>query len=452
MPAFIGYTSKAVKKRAGDLLLVPTKINSMREFENLFGFPYEYELEIKVELCHSSRYALSDFKEPSVKYLLYYSVKLYFENGGGTCYILSVDTYLDPHLIALRKNPWIQRFGLLDGLHKIAEVDEISLVVIPEAVKLAAPDYSVLVQAVLQQCFMLDNRFAIFDLCNGDNDNPDLRFERALFGSKYLSYGSAYFPFVATTINYYVKSDGSNVKVINGSEILTLAQLKMENNTLYRFAKNELKYLFVNLPSCSVIAATYFKSDKSRGVWKSPVNQRFSCVTRPVVQINTQLCEALGVDPDSGKTINSVRAIPGKGTVVCGAKTLAGNESSGKYIPVRRFVIMVKESISKSIHWASFEPNNAVTWLKIKIMIENYLTKKWQEGALAGVTPQSAFFVNCGDTTTMNEQDIFEGRIVVEVGLAMLCPGEFTVMRFSQQLRMPRRKSAEAADARNKTD
>lgn len=96
---------------------------------------------------------------------------------------------------------------------------------------------------------------------------------------------------------------------------------------------------------------------------------------------------------------------------------------------------MVKESLRRSTCWTVFEPNNINTWTKVRTMIENFLTLKWKDGALAGVTPQTAFFVNCGLGATMTTQDISEGRIIIEVGLAMLRPAEFIVLRFSHQLK-----------------
>jgi phage tail sheath protein FI len=155
----------------------------------------------------------------------------------------------------------------------------------------------------------------------------------------------------------------------------------------------------------------------------------------PVVDIDNQRQDTLNADPEYGKSINSIRLFSGKGTVVWGARTLAGNDNEWRYVPVHRFFIMVKESLRKSTSWIVFEPNNSGTWLKISGMIEKYLTQKWQEGALAGITPNVAFYVKCGVGTSMTDQDILEGRIRIEVGLAMLRPAEFIVLRFSHLLK-----------------
>jgi phage tail sheath protein FI len=85
-----------------------------------------------------------------------------------------------------------------------------------------------------------------------------------------------------------------------------------------------------------------------------------------------------------------------------------------------------------------FEPNDSNTWLSLSRVIENYLTRKWQDGALAGVTPQQAFYVKCGLGTSMTQDDMLNSRIKVEVGLAILSPGEFQVFEFSHLLKKPR--------------
>jgi hypothetical protein len=93
---------------------------------------------------------------------------------------------------------------------------------------------------------------------------------------------------------------------------------------------------------------------------------------------------------------------------------------------------MIEESLKKSTFWVVFEPNDANSWVKVRGMIENYLTKKWRDGALAGATPKDAFFVRCGLGTTMTRQDILEGRMNVEIGMALIRPAEFIIIKFSQ--------------------
>lgn len=95
---------------------------------------------------------------------------------------------------------------------------------------------------------------------------------------------------------------------------------------------------------------------------------------------------------------------------------------------------MVEESVKKSTYWAVFEPNDANTWIKVKAMIENFLTLQWRDGALQGAKPEQAFFVNVGLGTTMTPQDILEGRMNVEIGMAVVRPAEFIILKFSHKL------------------
>lgn len=407
----------------------------MREFESYFGLPFENEIELTISSDSTNEFRISSFKENSLQYILYYSVKIYFDNGGGSCYILSVDTYHNPQKVMLKSFNGSFHAGLLDGLSKLSEVEDVSLIVIPEAIKLSAQDYSFLVQAALRQCHSLDNRFAIFDFYNGDQGNPDVYLNRELFGSDYLNCGSAYYPFVRTTMNAYVNSDGSNVKVIYNGIVFSLGQLRNAENSLFKFVKRELKTRFINLPSSGAVAGAYVTSDRCRGVWKSPDNLCLTGVMEPLISIKNKSCNTIISDPVTAKSINNIRASIGNITQVLGARTLEIDDVEERYISVRRFKIMVKESLRTSTGWVVFEPNNSTTWQKICHIVENYLTLKWQEGALAGIIPQQAYYVKCGLGDTMTSEDVREGRINIEIGLAVLSPSDFNVLRISHNLK-----------------
>lgn len=188
------------------------------------------------------------------------------------------------------------------------------------------------------------------------------------------------------------------------------------------------------LPPSGAIAGIYASVDNARGVWKAPANVSLNSVSRLTETIDNKEQEDLNVDVVAGKSINAIRAFTGKGILVWGARTLAGNDNEWRYVPVRRFFNMVEESVKKSTYWAVFEPNNANTWIKIKSMIENYLTQKWRDGALAGAKPDEAFFVKVGLGTTMTAQDILEGRMNVEIGMAVVRPAEFIILKFSHKM------------------
>ncbi len=440
IPAFIGYSESARKNADNDLILKPTKIYSLKDFERFYGIAEDDTIAVTVADDGLGGFTVGSFSEPSVKYLLYYSVKMFFDNGGGQCYIVSVGTYQSPAVIDLAGDSSSDpstMYGLQDGLEAVKLEDEPTLIVIPEAAQLSTADYSTLVQAVLLQCNTLRDRFAIFDIRDGnsDLDATALSNNRGYFGNNYLKYAAAYYPFVKSTINYFVNSAESNVDVTYGADpAADLSTFKNSNTALYNFVKTVLKEHFITLPPSGAVAGVYASTDSNRGVWKAPANVSLAGVIEPAIKLDNARQDGLNVDATSGKSINAIRSFMGKGTLVWGARTLAGNDNEWRYVPVRRFFNMVEESVKKSTYWAVFEPNDANTWVKVRGMIENYLTQKWREGALAGATPKEAFFVRCGLGITMTSQDILEGKMNVEIGMAAVRPAEFIILKFSHKL------------------
>ncbi len=188
------------------------------------------------------------------------------------------------------------------------------------------------------------------------------------------------------------------------------------------------------LPPSGAMAGIYSRVDNERGVWKAPANVSVTYAKGLLVNITDKLQENLNIDVDAGKSVNAIRAFSGKGVMVWGARTLAGNDNEWRYVPVRRFFNMVEESVKKSTFWAVFEPNDANTWVKVKSMIENYLTLLWRQGALAGAKPEEAFFVEVGLNKTMTFVDILEGRMIVKIGMAAVRPAEFIILEFSHKV------------------
>lgn len=454
VPAFVGYTEKAKRTTDDDLLGKPIKIYSMMEFQQYFGGPQSDYGTTEGDQLHATVTTGVDpvsvvVNEPTLTYLLYYAMKLYFDNGGGQCYIVSVGFYDTASPAIELSNDGNTTRGLMDGIEALKDEDEPTLLVVPEATQLTADaDYQALVQAMIAQCGQLQDRFAVFDARGGGsvfvsndtnesviaNNNSQLK-NRALFGTKHLKYGAVYYPFIKTGMNYYVDETAANVHVtIDGAAAVTLDTLEETNTGVYNAVKNELKNHYVVLPPSSAVVGVYAATDEARGVWKAPANISLSNVIEPVVKVDNVVQGEMNVDSTSGKSINAIRAFSGKGTLVWGARTLAGNDNEWRYIPVRRLFNTIEESIKKSTYWAVFEPNDANTWVKVRGMIENYLTQKWREGALAGASAEDAFFVRCGLGTTMDSQDILEGRMNVEIGLAAVRPAEFIILKFSHKL------------------
>jgi phage tail sheath protein FI len=207
-----------------------------------------------------------------------------------------------------------------------------------------------------------------------------------------------------------------------------------ESHAVYKSLINKLSNGLTILPPSGAVAGVYAMVDRTRGVWKAPANVSLSGVVGVTEIIDSKEQEDLNVDVVAGKSINAIRGFTGKGILIWGARTLAGNDNEWRYVSVRRFFNMVEESVKKSTYWAVFEPNDANLWIKVKSMIENYLIQKWRDGALAGSKPEQAFFVNVGLGTTMTPQDILEGRMNVEIGMAAVRPAEFIILKFSHKM------------------
>jgi hypothetical protein len=258
-----------------------------------------------------------------------------------------------------------------------------------------------------------------------------------------MKYGAAYYPNLNTVLNYgydetIVDVDthtengvAATVDDVSGD---TLSDLKASHPSLYRSIIAEINKIHVELSPCGTIAGIFARVDRERGVWKAPANVGIKSIIGPTTKVTHEQQESLNVDPTSGKSINAIRVFAGKGSLVWGARTLAGNDNEWRYVPVRRLYIFIEESVKKATEFVVFEPNDAKTWLRTKTMIENFLTTLWRDGALAGAKPDNAFYVKVGLGETMTSVDILEGRMNIEIGLAAVRPAEFIILKFSHKL------------------
>jgi len=216
--------------------------------------------------------------------------------------------------------------------------------------------------------------------------------------------------------------------------LLSLAEKSLlASHPFFKTAADKIKDMVRLLPPSGAMVGLYAMVDRTRGVWKAPANVSVSSIVGPAVKIDNKDQEDLNVHT-TGKSINAIRAFTGKGTLVWGARTLAGNDNEWRYIPVRRFYNMVEESVKKATEPFTFENNDKTTWVKVRSMIENYLTLQWRAGALQGAKPEDAFFVSVGLGETMTALDILEGRMIVEIGMAVVRPAEFIILRFSHKM------------------
>ncbi|PJJ10326.1 hypothetical protein CLU83_3729 [Flavobacterium sp. 1] len=200
---------------------------------------------------------------------------------------------------------------------------------------------------------------------------------------------------------------------------------------IYSAIVAKLSQTMNTVPPSGAMVGIYAQTDASRGVWKSPANVSVSGIIGLTADINDTDQEDMNIH-ETGKSINAIRKFTGKGFIVWGGRTLAGNNNDWKYINVRRLANMIEESAKKACNQFVFEPNVAQTWASVKGMLDNYLTTLWNDGALAGAKAEHAFFVQVGLNETMSAQDILDGRMIVKIGYAPSRPAEFIILEFKQ--------------------
>jgi phage tail sheath protein FI len=458
IPVFIGYTAKALDAAGNSLTKIPTKIFSLLEFVQFFGKAVnEADINVAITKTTSGGVVTSVSGKASIntpsKHNMYYNMRLYFDNGGGPCYILSVGPM----------GAGIVDTDLEAGLNIIEAYDEPTLIVFPEGIALLqdpanAADandstkydeskYYALIGKAIDQCAKLQDRFTIIDVIrvlNTDTTTTSINFFRniaphltGLGKNNNLSYGAAYYPYLKTTYGYqYSDADVDVVITTDGvaAAAVKLSTLLATDKATYFASVGAIQKLTITLPPSSAIAGVYAAVDGSRGVWKAPANVSLNSVFDITDIVTDEEQQTMNIDADSGKSVNAIRAFSGKGILIWGGRTLDGNSSEWRYISVRRFFIMVEESVKKATAQFVFEPNDANTWVRLRAMIENYLTLLWRQGALAGAKPEHAFFVRVGLGQTMTANDILDGKLIVEIGLAAVRPAEFIILRFMHKM------------------
>jgi phage tail sheath protein FI len=465
IPAFLGYTEQAILN-GKDQTHQPVRITSLSEFESVFGKGHRTSFSLQED---------GDEWRPeydSPRFMLYDSIRLFFANGGGICYVVSLGSYQG----AVRLEDFLG-----NGIHALRKETEPSILVIPDAVLLPKEECSQLQREMLRHCGeIMKSRFAILDIHDGfrersGNASDVITLFREGIGEEHLSYGAAYYPWVETTVvspnqvdfrnlnaegrdllaghlKERVKADVNEERITDkqGEQLIEeIAKLTREewsdkeaqtvHVTLEAYMESYRAILaaMVNqlkvLPPSGALAGIYAQMDHSEGVWKAPANVSLASVVRPAVPISNQQQEDLNA-PSSGKSVNAIREFTGQGVLVWGARTLAGNDNEWRYVPVRRLAIFVEASIKKALLPFVFEPNDASTWTAIQAMTSNFLLEIWKQGGLMGAKPEDAFSVQIGLGVTMTSQDISEGRLVMNVLLAVVRPAEFIILRFEQKM------------------
>lgn len=305
---------------------------------------------------------------------LAHAVRGFFDNGGTFCYVVRVKIEGEIDTIVL------PRFEAYDDISMIAAPGVPTDVTKPGAL-----------EAIVTHCRKMRDRIAIFDAPESVVD-PIKDLKPLLPGGDSELYKATDFAAVYTPwLNVYDAATDSTKTV----------------------------------PPSGHIAGIYARTDATRGVHKAPANEQVLGAIKPSVQIGK--AQQAEVNLIGG---NCIRMLNGA-MKVWGARTLAGDSSLHKYVPIRRLLSFLYKSIDHGTQWAVFEPNGPDLWARIIRNVGSFLTSIWAQGALAGTVAQEAFYVKCDAENNPPDQRA-NGLLVVEVGVATVFPAEFVVFRIQQ--------------------
>jgi phage tail sheath protein FI len=488
IPAFIGYTPRADHAGAS-YFNAPVKIGSFAEFAAIFLpsepaqparpqyylVPQAHEPRVGAWLAiGGTRYAV--LPDPDTIYHLCNSVRLFYLNGGGDAYIVSVGPCGPaagaplPAPDAPLVNANVKLGDLLDGLAQLSGRQEPTLYVCPDAVLLDARDNATLMQAMLAQAQRMGTAMCLFDVVNGDRPDPvaytqDIAAFRSAVGNVGLDFGACYYPFIATsplqpdTLDFTHLFGGDVAQLAPlldppenpdpaAAQILqtirnppaspqTNAQLQaalLQASRVYAQIMQQVTVAAGVLPASGGMAGVYATNDNLHGVWNAPANVGIvGAIDLPIALSDSQQAD-LNVDPATGKSINAIRYFRGQGVLVWGARTLDGNSQDWRYLQVRRTVVYIEQSIRSALQSISFQPNDANTWVAATTMIDAFLTDLWRRGGLQGASAQAAYSVSVGLGATMTAQDILTGIMRVSIKVAVTHPAEFILIEIEQPM------------------
>lgn len=493
VPAFIGYTPQAQCNGKSYTNKVQ-KITSFAEFQAIYCLPdppppaspskqykpqyYLVQQKNKPDngdfiIINNNYYLL--VPDPNTIYYLYNSIRLFYQNGGGDAYIVSVGGYGNPSGTAMAPgtqiiNPNVQLNELINGLALLLNEQEPTMYICPDATLLSITDNGTLMQKMLLQCSQMQTTIAIFDIIGGRKPDPimytnDITSFRNNTGSQGLDYGTAYYPFIGTTVMQnqdidYTNLFGGDVKQLSsllspadnpntsvttildmienpGANPLTVTQYNSALLNASEIYSQIIKYILADvnlLPPSGGMAGVMTTIDNQQGVWQAPANTTIVGAASLPIRLSESQQANLNMDAYSGKSINAIRFFNGLGILVWGARTLDGNSQDWKYLSGRRTMIFLEQSCKLAVKPYTFQPNVKNTWEAVKGMISSFLTSVWKEGGLQGASASDAFSVECGLGSTMTSDDILNGFMNVSVKVAVVRPAEFIVFTFQQEM------------------
>lgn len=547
VPVFIGYTEKASWK-GESLSGKPTRIKSMKEYEERFGGAKKVEIEVIVD----NRQALPIRPEvlvdkvTTLKHKMHYALKLYYANGGGPCFILSVGDYSG--------DPNEEELGA-DAVFKVLQkAKDVTILLFPDGSSLSLNAYKSVIEKALLHCEKMKNRVTVIDVHGGDKSEPEITADAEAFQSampndlNFKKYGMAYFPFLesglayqydaskvtisdhlddstpklktatanilakkaavevanqavvtatavkaflekmkekftagtpfsaedkeqlpvavqtaidtsgdvvgaldtaitgansditakdgdlatATTALTNTKQDGVTAGLLIGKKMDSIINT---NNKVYSQIQQAIRAFPVSMPPSPAIAGIYVRTDATQGVWKAPANVSVFGVVQPTIELDDDDHAELNA-PDNGKSINAIRAYPGRGILVYGGRTLAGNDLEWRYVNVRRTFCFIEDSVARAMQDFVFAINTQETWIKVKAMIESFLLRLWKAGGLYGNTPQDAFEVIVGEPDSMSVEEVLSGIMRVIIKVAVARPAEFIILQYEHKFEL----------------
>lgn len=371
VPVFAGFTMQG---EPGEL----REFYSIEQYRQTFEGDYHYD----------------SFDEDEQQPVLGYAIQHYFENGGRRCFVLSTGRLKQPResrsddvLTALiDENYW----------QAVKQQTEITLLAIPDCVLLADDD-SAAWTTLWSYLLAVAQQIGAHALLDSPMSPEQTEVCLESVNEQNTEYGSLYWPRLVTAY-------------IHGQE----------PEELYI---NQGRSFAVVLPPSAAVAAVIGRVDEQDGIWRAPANYSLSQVIRPQF---TPL-QGRGLFNAAGRSINLIRSFPARGVRIWGCRTLAAevNYDWRQYIQARRTLNYIQQALKRLCHFSVFEPNNAITWLKLKGLTLSWLTELWQKGGLAGVQAQQAFRVSVGEGETMTHDDVLAGLLIMHVEVALNQPAEF---------------------------
>ncbi|MEX2631491.1 MAG: phage tail sheath subtilisin-like domain-containing protein [Tistlia sp.] len=270
------------------------------------------------------------------------------------------------------------------GLHALRNMPQVSMVAIPGQASAA------LQAGLIAHCELMRYRFAVLDSATAEATLAEVQAQRQAFDTKYAA---LYYPW------------------------LTVPDPMPDNLALIRD---------YHLPPSGHVMGIFARTDEERGVHKAPANEVVRGITGLSRRLNKGEHDILNPSPVNINVIRDFRP-EGRGIRVWGARCIT-SDSDHKYVPVRRLLIFLEQSIERGLQWVVFEPNAEPLWARVRRSVANFLTDVWRDGALEGTKPEEAFFVKC-DRTTMTQTDIDNGRLICVIGVAPVKPAEFVIIR-----------------------